>query len=182
MTRTTIPYHTGDISSLARTLRTQLLERDGVPGHVELLNILARAIGRRNFQQLRAETRDGVVAQPAAGPLKDVAPPLDAKRLDRVRRCFSADGRLARWPARREDQVLALWGLWAKIPSRRDFTEQEISQVLRDLHEFGDHALLRRELFETRLVSRTPDCRAYRRIEQQPPPEVMELLRQIQAD
>ena len=88
---------------------------------------------------------------------------------------------VARWPAKREDQVLALWALWAQVPSRRDFTEQEISQVLRDLHDFGDHALLRRELFESRLVTRTPDCRAYRRIEQPPPADAAELIRQVQA-
>jgi len=179
MTRTTIPFHAGDISSLARTLRTKLLERDAVPGHVELLNILARAIGRRNFQQLRAESQDAAAPQPALP--EEPLPAIDARRIERVRRCFTPDGRLSRWPAKREDQVLALWGLWARIPSRRDFTEQEISQVLRDLHDFGDHALLRRELVESRLVSRTPDCRAYRRIEQPPPADVTELLRQVQA-
>jgi hypothetical protein len=179
MTRTTIPFHAGDISSLARTLRTQLIARDTVPGHVELLNILARAIGRRNFQQLRAEAQDG--AQPVLETSEAAPAPIDARRIDRVRRCFGPDGRLSRWPARRDDQVLALWALWARIPSRRDFTEQEISQVLRDLHDFGDHALLRRELFETRLVTRTPDCRAYRRIEQPPPADAAELIRQVQG-
>jgi hypothetical protein len=178
MTRTTIPFHAGDISSLARTLRTQLIARDGVPGHVELLNILARAVGRRNFQQLRAESQDGA---PAPAATEEAPPSLDTRRIERVVRCFAPDGRLLRWPAKREDQVLALWALWAKIPSRRDFTEQQISQVLRDLHDFGDHALLRRELFESRLVSRTPDCRAYRRIEQPPPNDAAELIRQVQA-
>lgn len=179
MTRTTIPFHAGDISSLARILRTQLIARDGVPGHVELLNILARAVGRRNFQQLRAEIQDGAPAQIAVPD--QAAAPIDPRRMERVRRCFADDGKLSRWPAKREDQVLALWGLWAQIPSRRDFTEQEISQVLRGLHDFGDHALLRRELVESRLVSRTPDCRAYRRVEQPPPTDAAELIRQTQA-
>ena len=71
-----------------------------------------------------------------------VASYRSARRVERVQRCFSPEGRLLRWPSRREDQVLALWGLWAQIPSRRDFTEQEISQVLKTLHDFGDHALL----------------------------------------
>jgi hypothetical protein len=179
MTRTTIPFHAGDISSLARTLRTQLIARDSVPGHVELLNILARAVGRRNFQQLRAEPRDG--APPILEASEPAPTPVDLRRIERVRRCFGPDGRLSRWPAKRDDQVLALWGLWAQIPSRRDFTEQEISQILRGLHDFGDHALLRRELFESRLVSRTPDCRAYRRIEQPPPNDAAELIRQVKA-
>lgn len=178
MTRTTIPFHAGDISSLARTLRSQLIARDTVPGHVELLNILARSIGRRNFQQLRAEAQDEAPAP--AEPLAEAPAPVDPRRIERVKRCFGPEGRLSRWPARRDDQVLALWGLWARIPSRRDFTEQEISLVLRNLHDFGDHALLRRELFESRLVSRTPDCRAYRRIEQPPPSDAAELIRQVQ--
>jgi hypothetical protein len=178
MTRTTIPFHAGDISSLARTLRTQLIARDGVPGHVELLNILARAVGRRNFQQLRAEAQEGATI---AAATDDAPTPVDPRRLERVLRCFAPDGRLMRWPAKREDQVLALWGLWARVPSRRDFTEQQISQVLRDLHAFGDHALLRRELVESRLVSRTSDCRAYRRIEQPPPNDAAELIRQVAA-
>lgn len=174
MTRTTIPFQTGDISSLARALRSQLIGRETVPGHVEILNILARAVGRRNFQQLRAEAQGAAPAEaPAAEP---PAPAVDLRRVERVLRCFSPEGRLLRWPSRREDQVLALWGLWAQIPSRRDFTEQEISQVLKTLHDFGDHALLRRELFETRLVSRTPDCRAYRRIEQPPPADAATLI------
>lgn len=179
MTRTTIPFQAPDISSLARALRSQLVGRETTPGHVEILNILARAVGRRNFQQLRAEAQGAApVETPADAP---PAPAVDLRRVERVQRCFSPEGRLMRWPSRREDQVLALWGLWAQIPSRRDFTEQEISQVLKTLHDFGDHALLRRELFESKLVSRTPDCRAYRRIEQPPPADAAALLGRLRV-
>ena len=167
MTRTTIPFQAPDISSLARALRSQLIGRETTPGHVEILNILARAVGRRNFQQLRAEAEGArPVERPADAP---PAPAVDLRRVERVQRCFSPEGRLLRWPSRREDQVLALWGLWAQIPSRRDFTEQEISQVLKTLHDFGDHALLRRAMVDMGYVARTPDGRIYRRIEQKPP-------------
>jgi len=181
MSRTAIPFQTGDISSLARALRGQLLARESVPGHVELLNILARAVGRRNFQQLRAEAQG---PQPTAADLAEAAPaepPVDLRRVERVARCFGPDGRLMRWPAKREDQVLALWGLWSRLPPREDFTEREISALLRTLHDFGDHALLRRELFESRLVTRTPDCRAYRRIEQPVPEVAAALIRQVKG-
>ena len=56
MSRTAIPVQTSDISGLARSLRAQLANQDTVPGHVELLNMLARSVGCRNFQQLRAQT------------------------------------------------------------------------------------------------------------------------------
>jgi len=178
MSRTAIPFQTDDVSSLARALRAQLLERTTAPGHVEILNMLARAIGRRNFQQLRAEAAQaGAVAVP--GPAASAPAPVDARTLDRVSRCFGRDGRLLRWPARRGDQVLALWGLWSKLPGRIELTEQEISQRLRALNDFGDHALLRRELCEAGLFQRTPDCRSYRRIERPPTAEAAALIGMI---
>lgn len=173
MSKTVIPLRTEDVSSFAKALRQQLLGRQVVPGHVELLNMLARASGRRNFQDLRA----GAASTPASDPPE---PSVDVRTVERVRRCFGAEGRLTRWPARRGDQVLALWALWARIPPRQDFSEQQISQVLRDLHDFGDHALLRRELFEAGLVFRTPDCRVYRRIERPPPATAAALIGQVQ--
>jgi hypothetical protein len=102
--------------------------------------------------------------------------PIDPKLLERMRRCFDADGRLLRWPARRGDQVLALWALWSKLPAATDLSDRAISQRLAALNAFGDHALLRRELCETGLVWRTPDGRVYRRVEQVPPAEAAALL------
>lgn len=177
MSREAIPYHAPDVSSLARSLRSQLLERETIPGHVEFLNMLARAAGARNFQQFRAEA-EAEASAPTPGPAPEPAPaePIDARRLERVRRCFAADGRLLRWPAKRTDQVLALWALWSRLPSRTDLSEQEISERLRALHDFGDHALLRRELYDARLVQRTPDGRTYRRVEKVPPAEAAALF------
>ena len=163
MSRTTIALQTHDVSSFAKALRTQLVSHQGVPGHVELLNMLARSAGHRNFQHLRAEPE----SSPA--PPQPAADPVDRKGVERTVRCFDANGRLLRWPARRGDQILALWVLWSKIPPRREYSEQEISRLLQGLHAFGDHALLRRDLFGMGLVFRTDDCRVYRRIEQAPP-------------
>jgi len=172
MSRTTIPFGTQDVSTFAKALRTQLLSRDAVPGHVELLNMLARASGRRNFQDLRAN----------APPTAD-EPPIEAadpRVVERVRRCFGVEGRLTRWPAKRSDQILALWGLWSRVPAREEFSEQQISQVLRGLHDFGDHALLRREMSEAGLMFRSSDCRVYRRVERIPPPTAAALIGVVQ--
>jgi hypothetical protein len=180
MSRPQIPFQVDDVSSLARALRAQLLERQTVPGHVELLNMLARAAGRRNFQHLRAEAAAGAVAARAPelelGQNEPAPEPVDLKALERVRRCFGPEGRLARWPSKRGDQVLALWGLWSKLPPKVVLTEQEVSLRLKGLHDFGDHALLRRELFEAGLVHRTSDCREYRRVEQPPTAEAAALI------
>src|SRR5688572_21927897 len=57
MPRSSVPLHADDISSFAKALSRQLSDAHGrtprPPGHVELLNMLARAAGFRNFQSLR---------------------------------------------------------------------------------------------------------------------------------
>lgn len=174
MSRTAIPLQADDVSNLAKALRAQLLARGEVPSHLEILNMLARAAGRRNFQHLRAEA---LQAPPPSEAAPAVAPP-DLRRIERVERCFS-DGRLSRWPSRREDQILALWGLWSKLPAGETFGEREISSVIARLHDFGDHALLRRELVISRLLHRTIDGAVYRRIERPPPVDAMRLIARI---
>ena len=176
MSRTVIPLQTQDISSFAKALRAQLVARTSAPSHVELLNMLARAVGRRNFQDLRAQVDE--TSPPSAPAPRETA---DFAVLERVARCFGPEGRLIRWPAKRGDQVLALWVLWSKLPPREESTERQISDQLKTLHDFGDHALLRRELIELGLFFRTPDCRAYRRIEQAPPVTAVALIARVQA-
>ena len=102
---------------------------------------------------------------------------VDQKLVQRVARCFDAEGRLTRWPARRSDQILALWGLWSSIPARTRMSEMEVSSQIRQLHLFGDHALLRRELCDLGLMVRTPDGRIYRRVEKPLPEDVTALLK-----
>ena len=63
MPRTFLPFAVDDISALARSLRDQLAARTEPPGHVEMLNMLARAAGDRNFQQFRARTATGGAPQ-----------------------------------------------------------------------------------------------------------------------
>ena len=177
MSRTILPLATSDISQFAKALRTQLSHAEGVPSHVQLLNMICRAAGHGNFQSFRAGAIDAVAAAPAPTALAEPPKPaLDRKPIERVARCFDNESRLTRWPARRADQVLALWGLWASIPSRTRMSEQEVSGLIRQLHLFGDHALLRRELCDLGLMARTPDGRIYRRVEKPLPDEASALL------
>lgn len=175
MSREYVSFEAPDISALARSLKRELDGRDGKPGHVELLNILSRAAGFRNFQHLKASrAAEGRISAPA-----EPAAMVDHARVEAAMRCFEADGMLARWPARTSLQQLCLWMLWAAVPAETDMSEKDVNTLLKTRHRFGDHALLRREMVNRKLLFRTADCRLYRRIEQRPPPEALALFRAV---
>lgn len=158
-----------DISALARFLAREIKARPEPPGHLDMLNLLARSGGYRNFQHFKARHADH-----GAEPVKAAIAGLDP-----VLRCFSADGLWTRWPSKASSQILCLWALWSAIPPRREFSEKEFNAFLKARHTFGDHALLRRSLFDLGLVSRERDGSAYRRIETKPPADAAALIQML---
>jgi len=175
MSRTSIPFATNDISALARSLREQLGDRDSAPGHVKLLNILARTAGYRNFQSLRAQAAaHHLLSRPQTPPK-----PVDYEQVNRLARFFDAKGLLANWPAKSSLQETCVWVLWSRLPSHQTLTEDQLNSHIRANPLFGDHALLRRQLCDLGLVSRTADGREYRRVERQPSAEALALIRYL---
>jgi hypothetical protein len=178
MPRELTPLVAADLSIFAKSLRAQWAERQlrgaGVPSHVEMLNLLARAAGHRNLQALRAARPAAPVRAPA--PARGPRDPALTDAADRALRQFDATGRLTRWPTRRTLQVLVLWGLWLRFDARRRYSEREVNEVLNAHHHFGDHCLLRRELIESKLLTRTPGGAEYRKVAARPDKEVVALL------
>jgi hypothetical protein len=139
--------------------------------------MLARATGCRNYQHFRAQAaaQDRLAAPPAADP-------VDHLKVEHAARHFDLKGRLIRWPAKAGDQSLCLRGaLWASIPAGEIFAERQINEILNSRHLFGDHALLRRALYDGDLVSRTADGREYRRIERRPPADAIALIQHLSS-
>jgi hypothetical protein len=168
MSRQILSLTIADLSAFAKNLREQLGALDEKPSHVELLNMLARSAGFRNYQHFKAVVGDTPPAEP-----------VDLTLVEKVARHFDADGVLLRWPARNSLQPLCLWALWARMEPGRDYTDRENTELLNAWASFGDHALLRRAMVDMGYVSRTPDGRSYRRIEQKPRAELSLLLRRI---
>lgn len=179
MSRTALPLAVGDIAAFARVLRVRIMESETAPSHLELLNWLARAAGYKNFQHFRATAAPAAV--PVPEPHTPQPEPVDENRLKRLVRLYDADGRLTRWPSKRGMQLTCLWTLWAALPPKRVFDEPTVTGILGAAHGFGDPVLLRRELCDMGLLWRTPDCRAYRRIERRPPPEALELIHRVRG-
>lgn len=181
MTRLAFPYVADDISALARFLKGELSSRAEPPGapptHVELLNMLARAAGHRNFQHFRAEAaaRMRLSTRRAEAPAA-----VDHRKVARATRHFDGAGSLVRWPKRAGERDLCLWVMWSHLPARAVLREREVNALLDARHDFGDYALLRRALCDGGFVFRTVDGRAYRRIERRPPGEALALIRHLQ--
>jgi len=176
MPRESVPLHAADISSFAKSLGHELartheqLQRP--PGHVELLNMLARAAGFRNFQSLRARP-------PQPRPVPVAAAPDLTELAVKALRHFDAHGRLIRWPTKLSVQRLMLFGLWLRFDASRRYDEREVNELLNAWHLYGDHCTLRRELVNHKLLARKSDGTDYRKLPQRPDAEVLALLRAL---
>ena len=173
-----------DASLFARALGLQLKTRHAAgsppPGHVELLNLMARALGHRNLQSLQA-AKPGLPATPALPHLalaaedRPAAPALTHNARKALMQ-FDSRGRLQRWPTKFSVQKLAMWVLWTLFDGRRVYTEREVNEILKAANAFGDHVTLRRELINHQLMSRLSDCSAYRKLNPRPDDETRRLL------
>lgn len=164
--RDIVPLSVADVSQYGKTLRRLLSESGAteVPGHLALLNLLAKSAGYRNYQALRAS-------------MLPVPPRSDLPRTTlRALNHFDSGGRLVRWPTQFAVQQTALWGLWARLPAKKSLTEAEVNEYLEGSHAFGDPATLRRELVNAGLLWRTKDCREYRKEAKRPNAEVRAFL------
>jgi hypothetical protein len=163
-----------DLSAFARTLRDALARQETPPGHVEMLNLLSRSAGFRNYQHFRAESDKRATERVVAAE-----PKPDQDLIERGARHFDGQGVLMRWPAKSSLQPLCLWVLWSKMEAGRTYSDPEMTSLLNAWASFGDHALLRRSLVSLGYAVRSKDGRIYRRIEQKPPAELSPLLRRL---
>src|ERR1700761_8864058 len=82
MTRPAVPFAAPDLSALARLLERALADHQTthgrLPGHVEMMNLLARGAGQRNLQALQAPVgARGEAPAPSATDAWFDAPELD---------------------------------------------------------------------------------------------------------
>ncbi|MBE9005014.1 DUF2087 domain-containing protein [Fortiea sp. LEGE XX443] len=81
-----------------------------------------------------------------------------------IQRYLDEQGRVKEWPSKRNKgkfQRLVLEYLATKFEVGIIYTEKQVNAILNDHHTFGDHALLRREMFEKGLINRERDGSAY---------------------
>jgi hypothetical protein len=177
--RDTVALFAPDISAFCKNLRSQLVDGGAnPPGHVALLNMLARSAGYRNYQMLKA--RPGAPPPVAQSPQPvALALPRDLKVTPEMRKlvaCFDTEGRLMRWPNKYAAQQIAIHALWSRLPLRRELSEADVNRYLDAAHTYGDPATLRRELVNAKLLWRTIDGRVYRKLAARPEAQTREFL------
>jgi hypothetical protein len=195
MTRLSVPLATPDIAALAKTLKGFLHERHAAgkppPGHVELLNLLARSAGLRNFATLKAASlaasAQGSAAAAAvlAGLAAAKGAAIDLGTLSPTARKalmqFDEAHRLVRLPNKLSVQQMTMWALWTQFAARRSYTEKEVNAILNAHHVFGDPATLRRELVNMKLLGRLSDCSKYWKEARRPDADVRGFLQAWRA-
>ncbi len=189
MTKELFALQIADVSAFARTLGQALQQRHDSrptpPGQVELLNLIARTQGQRNWAALRLALRERPMAPPlATAKASTLAPQARADvpplpLTDNARKAlgqFDQRGRLMRWPVKYSVQKLVMWVLWTRFDAKRSYTEAEVNAILKAANLFFDHATLRRELINHKLMSRQSDCTDYRKLPARPDDEARALL------
>ncbi|KZL18036.1 hypothetical protein PsAD2_02770 [Pseudovibrio axinellae] len=176
MSRVPVPFSSPDISQFARSIARQMKSHGAAPSHLELMNMLAKSSGFKNFQHLKAAH----VAYPRVDN-PAIEEKIDHRLLERALNQFDEVGQLVKWPGRRQVQVLCLWQMWSVIPAGTSLSEKEVNALLNGAHCFGDPALLRRELFGLGMLQRNRDGSDYRRQEQRPPLEALDLIGRLKA-
>ena len=82
----------------------------------------------------------------------------------RLVRFLDDQQRLCSWPAKHKDTLLVLAYLASRFDPTRHYSEQEVNALLNAWHTFGDHALLRRALFDYVFLDRSRDDSCYWRV------------------
>lgn len=67
---------------------------------------------------------------------------------------LDAEGRLVRFPAKRNMKLEALAYLAEKFEKDKKYTEKEVNELLLEWHTFHDPATLRREMYNACLLGR----------------------------
>lgn len=91
---------------------------------------------------------------------------MDFEKL--LKSFLNKEKQLTAYPTKKKMKVISLMYLATKFEAGRIYTEKEVNAILLQWAEFGDFALLRRELYDYRFLNRDSNGKNYRLEEEQP--------------
>jgi len=78
-----------------------------------------------------------------------------------ILKLLNEDGKVFRWPKKKEEKIAVLIYLNTKFEEGKEYSENEVNELINKWHSFKDYALLRREMFDNYLLERTKDGKKY---------------------
>ncbi len=74
---------------------------------------------------------------------------------------YNPAGELAQYPSKRPMRILALIEIAGKFDLEKRYTEKEVNEIIKESIAFGDIELVRREMFQYKLIGRLRDGSQY---------------------
>jgi len=78
-----------------------------------------------------------------------------------LRGFVDADGRFKAWPAKQSKQIIMVDMLAELFEPGRNYTSQDVNEILNTRHTFHDPAILRRSMIDRKILERSPDGKTY---------------------
>lgn len=79
----------------------------------------------------------------------------------KLKNYYDPDGKLKQYPSKRPMRIIALSKIAEKLDLEKKYTEKEVNEIIRDSIAFGDIELIRREMFQYKLIGRLKDGSEY---------------------
>ena len=88
--------------------------------------------------------------------------------MDEIKANLDADGRVIRCSAKLKKRLYAVRYIAEKFEADREYTEQEVNEIIKNWVLFSDYVLIRREMIDYAFMSRRRDGTGYRRADELP--------------
>jgi len=83
--------------------------------------------------------------------------------VNNIDRFLDKNSKVKIWPSKKDKKIQVLKYIAAKFEDDRIYNEKEINSIINDWHTFNDYFLIRRELIDYKLFSRTTNGSAYQK-------------------
>lgn len=84
--------------------------------------------------------------------------------IEQIKNYLDQDNKVKVWPSKRKNKLLILECIVEALERDVKYTEKELDEYIYQYISFDDHVIVRREMYENKLIDRTQDGREYWRI------------------
>lgn len=80
---------------------------------------------------------------------------------EKVKRYYDSEGKLTQYPSKRPMRIIALIRIAEKFVVDKKYNEKEVNEIIKDSISFTDVEVIRRELYQYKLINRLRDGSEY---------------------